>query len=465
MRAQPFIAALGIAAASHMANAQNPSPTEIEQLRSELTSLRNDYEARIQQLETRLAAAESAVQADTTAAPQLLAGESPAPTGDTTPANTFNPAASLILSGTYGYLQPNPDKYQVNGFFPPGEGDPVGRGFDLGESELTLSASVDPYFSGHFVAAFDPDDGVEVEESYVSHVGLVPGGSLKFGRFLSAVGYHNEVHAHAWDFVNAPLVYQVFFDGALQEDGLQGRWIAPADLLLEFGVEAGAGGNFPGDDRNTNSPNATLVFVHVGGDIGYSGSYLVGASYRHSRADDRTYDDLDSFGTPVTNAFHGDTDLWGAQFMWKWAPDGNSLAHNFKLQAEYFDRGENGDLRFDVDSPGAASGSYDGDQSGWYVQAVYQFMARWRIGARYDALDSGGVDIGLVESGALSPADFPILADNDPTRVTTMLDFSPSEFSRLRLQYALDRSGDSGTDEQLLLQYIMSLGAHGAHRF
>jgi hypothetical protein len=177
-----------------------------------------------------------------------------------------------------------------------------------------------------------------------------------------------------------------------------------------------------------------MLFVHVGGDVGSGSSYLVGASYRRSRAQQRDYEDLDAFGTPVTNAFHGETDLWGAEFLWKWAPNGNPLEHNFKLQAEYFYRNENGSLNFDLDGPRAASGSYDGEQSGWYTQAIYQFMARWRIGLRYDALNSGNADIGLIESGALTPADFPLLADNNPIRVTTMVDFSPSEFSRLRLQ-------------------------------
>jgi hypothetical protein len=45
-----------------------------------------------------------------------------------------------------------------------------------------------------------------------------------------------------------------------------------------------------------------------------------------------------------------------------------------------------------------------------------------------------------------------------------MIDWSPSEFSRLRLQYTDDRVlADS--DKQIILQYLMSLGAHGGHRF
>ena len=46
-----------------------------------------------------------------------------------------------------------------------------------------------------------------------------------------------------------------------------------------------------------------------------------------------------------------------------------------------------------------------------------------------------------------------------------MLDYSPSEFSRFRLQFARDRSRPDAIDNQVYLQYIMSLGTHGAHTF
>jgi hypothetical protein len=45
-----------------------------------------------------------------------------------------------------------------------------------------------------------------------------------------------------------------------------------------------------------------------------------------------------------------------------------------------------------------------------------------------------------------------------------MIDWSPSEFSRFRLQFTDDRVLDQG-DSQVLLQYLMSIGAHGAHEF
>jgi hypothetical protein len=99
------------------------------------------------------------------------------------------------------------------------------------------------------------------------------------------------------------------------------------------------------------------------------------------------------------------------------------------------------------------------------VQGVYQFLPRWRFGARYDSLDAGNTKIGLVQDGVLTADDFPLLLPGSPTRTSLMLDWNPSEFSRIRAQYAWDDASEGPTDEQFFLQYIYAIGAHGAHKF
>jgi hypothetical protein len=435
---------------------------EINKIREEIETIKDGYETRIRQLEQRLEKAEQGAGTAKSAAPAQSAPAS---------ANAFNPAISLILEGQYNNLQQDPETYQIGGFIPGGdEIGPGNRSFNIGESELTVSANIDPYFSGFFVVAVTPENEVEVEEAYVQNIGSLPGATLKFGRFLSGFGYLNEIHAHAWDFVDVPLVYQAFFGGQLQEEGLQARWLAPTPVFLEFGLETGRGASFPGSERNKNGVNSGMIFAHVGDDVGVSNSYRFGASYRSTYAQDRTYDDLDSLGNTVTNAFTGDSKMWGVDIVWKWAPNGNTVERNFKFQAEYLHRKEDGDLAFDTagvsGQPAAGtSGGYGSSQSGWYVQGAYQFMPRWRVGLRFEELDSGNTDIGLVNSGALTAADFPLLAENDPKRTTAMVDFSRSEFSRFRLQFARDEARFNEADNQVFLQYIMSLGAHGAHKF
>ena len=114
------------------------------------------------------------------------------------------------------------------------------------------SASIDPTFSGRLTASITAEDRIEVEEALFERPGLFDGATLRVGRFLSSIGYLNSQHAHAWDFFDAPLVYQAFFGGQMQTDGLQLKWLAPTERYLELGVEAGAGRGFPGGESRRN---------------------------------------------------------------------------------------------------------------------------------------------------------------------------------------------------------------------
>jgi hypothetical protein len=319
----------------------------------------------------------------------------------------------------------------------------------LGESELTLAANIDPLFSGLLTFALSGDDTVAVEEAYVQARALANGVNVRAGRFLSSVGYLNNQHAHTWDFVDAPLAYQAFLGGQYKPDGVQAKWLAPTDILVEVGAEAASGASFPGNDRNKNGIGAGALYVHMGDDIGASGSWRAGLSLLHTGAANREFDNA---GTPA--AFSGNSRMLIADAIYKWAPNGNPAQRNFKLQGEYFRRHEDGDL-----ANGDASGSFDSIQSGWYLQGVFQFIPNWRAGVRYDRLSSRTPSIGL---GAEA---FPVLDPYTPSRSSVMLDYSPSEFSRLRLQLARDKSRPGVTDNQVFLQYIMSLGTHAAHAF
>ena len=46
-----------------------------------------------------------------------------------------------------------------------------------------------------------------------------------------------------------------------------------------------------------------------------------------------------------------------------------------------------------------------------------------------------------------------------------MVDWTNSEFGRIRLQFNREELDGHEKDNQILLQYIMSLGAHAAHSF
>ncbi len=443
-------AALAVASGAAFA-----TDADMAQIREEIRQLREAYERRITALENRLGEAEA--KPKPAPEPARSAGE-----------NAFNPATSLILQGTAARSSRDPETYRIDGFAPSGgEVGTARRGLSLAESELVVTANVDPYFRGLLIAALTPENETEVEEAFVQTLALGRGLTLKGGRFLSGIGYQNEIHQHAWDFQDAPLAYKAFLGGRFSDDGVQLRWVAPTDLFLELGAELGSAGSFPATNRNRNGANAWSVFGHAGGDIGASIAWRAGLSMLRASPRERAYDDTDSTGTVVTNAFSGRSRVWIADAVLKWAPNGNPGETNFKLQGEYFRRTESGELTYDTQgaSLGTQTGSYASRQSGWYLQAVYQFMPRWRVGYRLDRLSAGSARIGLMESRALAAQDFPVLAAYRPRRRTAMIDWSPSEYSRVRVQLARDYARLGEADSQLLVQYVMSLGAHGAHRF
>jgi hypothetical protein len=478
---------------------------DVEALRAELAKLKADYaqrlsalEAQIQQLQPEpgvgataavnqsieAESAASASAAGTMAADSAMdesiaavaadqsveasiatgqAGATPAPSSGKPTA--FNPAISLILMGNYADLSNNPDSYAIQGFVPAGDGvGPGNRSFNLGESEITIAASVDPYFMGNLTASLSADNEISVEEAYFRTTALPYGFNLKGGQFFSGLGYLNGVHAHAWDFTDQPLVYQAFFNGQMAVQGAQLKWIAPLDLLVELGVESGNGDYYPGTRLTRNGLNGYVAYTHVGGDLGDTVAWRTGLSYVDLHAQDYSFQDPNADDEPATNAFTGSTTTWIADAELKWNPIGDPRRQYLKLQGEYMQRSQDGHLSYAYQAP-TVDGSYSSNQSGWYVQAVYQFLPRWRFGARYDSLDSGNTKIGLVQQGILPADDFSLLLPGSPTRTTVMFDWNPSEFTRIRAQYAWDNASAGPTDEQFFLQYIYAMGAHGAHNF
>jgi hypothetical protein len=457
---------------------------ELAKIREEIRQMKDAYEKRIQTLEKRLSEAEAkagkaestASKAETTA---TKAEQSAAKAETATAAaaavrsgeNAFNPAVSLILQGAYARTSQDPNNYHINGFVPSGgEVGPPKRSFGLGETELALAANIDPYFRGIAIASLAPEGGVDVEEAYFQTLALPQGFSLKGGRFFSGLGYLNEQHQHVWDFQDAPLAYKAFLGNQLRQDGLQLKWIAPTDLFIELGAELSSGDRFPGSDRNKNGVGGSALLAHLGGDIGDSTAWRTGVSYLRTSPNGRSYQDTDTLGGAVTNSFTGRAKLWVADAILKWSPHGNSTYNNFKLQGEYFRFAQDGSLTYN-DTAGSAvfgqvTGPFSATQSGWYAQSVWQFYPAWRIGYRYDRLNYGSIDNGIVANGLGPPAaSFPLLAGYSPTRNTVMLDWSPTEFSRIRLQFASDKSRLGLTDNQIFVQYMYSLGAHGAHKF
>jgi hypothetical protein len=458
---------------------QAATEDELAAIRQQMESLQKQYEAQLKELETRLERAEAEVKQTRaeisgakTAPPATAAATYPEPaTSSGTPAaaNAFNPALSVVLQGSVNSYSENPDKYALPGFQLGDEGGLANQGLTLDETEVTASANVDPYFYGQTTLSLsDQSTGgteVSIEEAFVDPMMLPAGLDGRFGRFYSDIGYLNRFHSHAWDFHDAPLAYSAFLNKQYGDDGVRLTWVAPTDTYIMIGGETFAGDNFPAGTSNRVFGDVQSLFVNFGGDVGASNAWLAGLSGLRVNAHNRQTDVPGN----TSDTFNGDSNLLIGDLVWKWAPNGNATQRNLKFQTEYFYRDESGDMAVDNDGNSGMM-DYNGNQWGWYAQGVYQFIPRWRAGLRYDRLGADN-NLKVTSLGGFATAADVINASGlnnhgyNPQRWTAMLDWSPSEFSRLRLQYDRDESLISRIDNEWSLQYIMSLGTHGAHEF
>jgi len=375
---------------------------------------------------------------------------------------TFNPAFSIILDGVFASYKNDPQNYHLPGYALGGEAGLAPEGFSLGHSEIIFSSAIDDKFFGQFslaIAEHDNEIEVELEEAFFETLALGGGYNLRGGRFYSAIGYLNQQHRHVWDFQDAPLIYRGLFGDQYFDDGFRLSYIVPTDLFVELGAEVFAGRKYPAGGEHSGVGSWT-AFTNIGGDVGVSHSWQAGLSYWSADDIEREYGGHAHAATTVeVPLFSGDSRIMGASAIYKWAPDGSYREQNVKIQFEYFDRDEAGDIAL-LNSIPLETSTLDSRQSGWYLQGTWKFVRNWQAGIRYDMLDSDntGSDTGVLDEAGL------VTNGHTPARVSVMAEWLPSEFSRIRLQYNRDDSYQL-PDNQVYLQYTFSMGSHGAHAF
>ncbi len=381
----------------------------------------------------------------------------------TTHSHATEVSYGLTLDGKYTSYRQKPENYELPGFGLGGEAGLDDKGFSLNHSELTIQIDAEHLTAKvtTVIAEQDGDIEAELEEMYLETVGLGNGISIRAGRFFSGVGYLNQQHAHAWDFTDAPLVYRGMWGKQYIDDGIRFNWVAPTDMFVELGVDLLNGSKYPAGSETWDGIDSRVVYANFGDDIGTDHSWQAGISRYSANVEARRSGGHSHGGAAATEtpSFTGDSDVWGLNLVYKWAPNGNYRNTNFKLQSELFVRDEDGNVDMEGSNPFETT-TYKGKQKGMYVQGIYQFKPQWRAGMRYDYLKSSnkGSDAGVMEEAAL---------DNEgisPKRWSLMLDYAPAETSRWRLQLNRDKSYER-PDNQIMLQYVVSFGAHGAHTF
>jgi hypothetical protein len=343
------------------------------------------------------------------------------------------------------------------------------RGMNFNYGEMSLYSVVDPYFDLFAVIGLAPD-GAGLEEAYFTTRKLPYGFQVKAGKFLASFGRLNEQHEHYWDFANRPIIATAFFgEDGLNEIGAQLIWVAPTSFYLVFGAEVLNGANEQSfgtsgfsDPRGSVSidavqgPNLLIGYIRSSFDI-EEASILFGIS----NAMGRTRNDQ-GYSEGSGNAVDANTDIIGGDLTIKYSLD---AIRYLSFQSEYMYRVMNGTEYTDdyISTIIISPNSLDKHNSGFYAQVAVKLDQLWRAGVRYDLLMQN--DVSLAGADQHLPSNLP--------RYSAMIEYSPTEFSRLRLQIDRDEShyvqASGGLYRQpytqVILQANLTIGAHGAHAF
>ncbi|MGM0571964.1 hypothetical protein [Marinobacter sp.] len=348
-------------------------------------------------------------------------------------ANELNPEIGVVLDG---YYKQNPTALSHRD-----------EGFGLGHTELSLSSPIDDLFEGRLTAVLDDHDGeteLGLEEAFIQTTALPWNLSARGGRFLSQVGYLNSRHLHTDDFVERPVPYRAMLGSHYFDDGVRVNLLIPTPFYWQVGAEA-----FDGDKLTEGEEDIGVYTLNTrfGGDISNSQSWQAGMSWLRNRqahgGHEEDHDDHDDHDhAHAHGAAYTGENLYIADLVWKWSPQGNTRQQQLTLSGEYL-------YADDLDDHGHS----DDIHKGWYASAVYQFAPQWSAGARYGKAE-------------LKEAHGDHYHDQELEETDVMLAWSHSHFSTVRLQYTFqDAYGFEEADNTLTLQYVMSFGAHGAHDY
>ena len=313
------------------------------------------------------------------------------------------------------------------------------QSLNMHESELGFQAIIDPYARGDFFLSFG-EQGVELEEGYITLTALPGGFVARVGKMRAAFGKVNTMHNHVLPWADRPLVNENLVGG---EDGIDDAGFsiqrilpAPKGIFLEA-----TGQLFRGDTGQQTYflPNggtiqqtvftasrkadvSTVEHLRAYRDITESTNLDLGLSYA------RGHNELGS------NFL---TQLYGMDATLRWKPLRRSIYHSFigRTEAIWSQRQQPFNL-------GGEQRSF-----GMYASGDYQFARRWFVGGRYDYAQRARDDRQLDRGAAAT------------------LTYWPSEFSQIRGEYRFTRYAEGINANELLMQVQFSLGAHGAHPF
>ena len=342
-----------------------------------------------------------------------------------------------------------------------GDHDPKVRGFTVPNVELTFDGAVDPYFKGFSAIVTkltaDGETTVELEEAWAQTTSLPYNLQAKAGQFLTEFGRQNAQHPHAWAFVDQPLgLNRMFGPDGLRGQGAKLSWLLPTDTYAEamvtvinstggtaWSFRSNESGEIHGGvpiERSVETLGDLLIVPRLttSVDLTETQTIVLGASA--------------AFG-PNNSGPRARTQVYGLVAYYKWKAESGAAGFPFaSWQTEVMSRRYDAGARVALEN--AATKLPAETLSDWaaYSQVLWGIRPRIVAGLR-----------GEIARGGTAAFRSDLRVNQE--RVSPNVSWYPSEFSKLRLQYNVDRREGLGTDHSLWLQFEFMLGAHAAHKF
>ena len=373
----------------------------------------------------------------------LLAEEGEDPGPEPPEASEAPTSVSAQASGQQPALNPNISLVLLGGAQLGGSSpqDPNKNKFYLQEAELQISAPVDPNTRLEAALAAHQNEGVELEEAFIQYLGLGQGLELRAGKMFNNIGALNTLHTHALPQIDRPLPYSEFLGSeGLSTPGVELSYLFPwewySKMIVSVSSRAGVHSRgqegeesfalFP--EEGKHNPLLSLRWENMA-DLNEDTTLTLGLSHASSAIDS---DHLESAA------------LYGADLTLKWNPVDDPYKE-LVWRTEYLHAQQKGALH--QEEGGQAHLHPDSDLSGWYTYLSYRLNRHFRLGMRYDQADS------------------PLVSGGRTQRGSAYLEYIANEWNALRLQYNRTSPSWQPSYNELLLQWNVVIGPHGAHAY
>lgn len=310
-------------------------------------------------------------------------------------------------------------------------GDRSEDGFSLQEAEIQFMSDIDPYWRASALFSVGKENGewgIDPEEIFAETT-TIPDVTMKIGKFKAVMGKHNQIHTHAFPFIDAPMINTT----VLGDEGLNEAGVSAAGLLsfVPWYMEA------------------TLQAISGSSDLTFNGgsnNHIAGVGHLKNLFDvnDALTLEVGASAACGKNHLNANSSIFGGDLTFKYRPTNGGKYTSFQWATEYLNAN-----RGHFENKTAATSFEDLDRvDGMATWLIYQFAERWSGGARYDV-------VGLVQKGNFAREQ----------KYSALVGFNFSEFSGLRAQYDYSDKGSEVGEHHVALQLNIAMGAHPAHAY